>query len=661
MTTLSVDPLEVLQDDLKDESVQVQLEAIHSLQTIAKVLGPERNAKELYVALERYCFPVEVQASVSPEAYSNTNALAAKEEVLCAIGGVGKKTYLSYTFNNATHKYIKKKKNLKPNIHTEFFYVLFEAAAKNILPLLEKLAMVEETVIRQAAVASINKLIAKMKVEHVKTYAYPILNRLVEASWFTSRCSASALTAGLYKVLQLEEDRKNLLECHRRLCSDEMPMVKNDAYKNLVPLIEEMKSIQVIMPFARPLLESLQNELMETMRQCLVDVTKKIAEKSAEEKSQDAIPGFVKLAVEDDSWRVRKHIAENLADICSHLKGQKVTEDIAPLYVKLLSDNEPQVRKAAIGALETIIKYSDGQGFAQKIVTESLQPLLSDSVADVRETLAEQVACLGEYLTREGVKEKLLPIFKKLAADESPVTRLNLCMKLSTICKILGLELFESDILPLLKEVTVDQRWRVRNSIVVNIAQIGIQMGKDKFAKSRLKDILIQSLKDPAATVRETASRQVQSLNQSFGYEWMAEQVFTPMKNLYKDSGNYLHRMVPLKTVQLLCKDLTVQQLKGEFVDLLTTGLSDPISNVRFNACRVLVDVLPRLDSSTVSQFKTSLEKLAKQDDDPDVVFFATEALKGKWERDTFLFGVFQTSYAAAVIQFFLIFNFSQQ
>jgi len=100
------------------------------------------------------------------------------------------------------------------------------------------------------------------------------------------------------------------------------------------------------------------------------------------------------------------------------------------------------------------------------------------------------------------------------------------------------------------------------------------------------------------------------------------------MKSLYKDSGNYLHRMVPLKTVQLLCKDLTVQQIKSEFVELLMNSLTDPISNVRFTACKVLADVLPRLDSLTVTQFKGSLEKLAKQDEDPDVVFFAQEALK---------------------------------
>ncbi|ETO13111.1 hypothetical protein RFI_24265, partial [Reticulomyxa filosa] len=475
----------------------------------------------------------------------------------------------------------------------------------NVLPLLEKLAMVEETVIRQAAVSSFAKLLGKLKPEHVKTYGYPIFVRLAEATWFTSRCSATGLTAGLYKALALEEDRKNLLDYHKRFCADEMPMVKSDAYKNLVGLIDEMKSPTLIVSFTRPLLEVLQAELMETMRQSVVDVTKKLAEKLEDEKTQDIVPTYVKVAIEDDSWRVRKHAAENLADISAHLKPQRVTEEIGPLYVKLLGDNEPQVRKAAIGVLEALMKYSDGQTLAQKLVSGAIQGLVSDSVAEVRETLAEQVTCLGDYLGREGAKDKLLSVLKKLASDESPVTRLNLCTKLGVICKTLGIELFESDVLPLLKEVTIDQRWRVRNSIVVNIAQIAVQMGKDKFAKSRLKDVLVQSLRDPAYTVRETASKQVQLLNQSFGYDWTSEYLFTPIKTLYKESGNYLHRMVPLKIVQLLCKDLTAAQLKVEFADMLNNALNDPISNVRFIACRVLVDVLPRLDTTIVAQFKS--------------------------------------------------------
>ena len=161
-------------------------------------------------------------------------------------------------------------------------------------------------------------------------------------------------------------------------------MVKNDAYKNLVDLIEVMDSQNLIVSYSRPLLQQLTNELMENMRQSMVDIVKKIAEKSEDEKKQDIVTDFVKAAVEDDSWRVRKHLAEQLSNICQHMDKDKVNSDISPLYVKLLQDSEPQVRKSAILALENIIKTTDGASFSLPIANGPLQSLANDNVGEVR-------------------------------------------------------------------------------------------------------------------------------------------------------------------------------------------------------------------------------------------------------------------------------------
>jgi len=234
--------------------------------------------------------------------------------------------------------------------------------------------------------------------------------------------------------------------------------------------------------------------LMEIMRQCIVDITLKIAEKIEDEKKQDIVPQFIKAAVEDDSWRVRKHLSEELAKICTHLDNQRVVDQVSPLYIKLLQDSEPQVRKSTILILSDMldsIKSSNSfqKNFSKPLIQGPIQSLASDSVAEVREALAEQITFIGPYYQKNVIKEKFLPILKKLASDESPQTRLNLCSQLSNVSSILGIELFESEILPLLNEVTIDQKWRVRNSIITNIAKIGQQMGKESFSKSRMRDI----------------------------------------------------------------------------------------------------------------------------------------------------------------------------
>jgi len=599
---MDFDPLEVLKEDLKDENVEIQLDAIHSLSTIAIALGPQRTASELFNTLEQYCFPVEIQVAKSPEVYTNTESLNAKEEVLAAIAEELTPDFVEYSGGS-------------------------KQAAKYILPLLEKLSMVEETVIRQAAILSLVNLLDKMKVEDIKLVVLPILTRLAEADWFTSRVSATYLAPKLYQLLNLDDDRKIILETHKKLCSDDMPMVKSDAFKNLILLIDNMNNHNLIVSYSKPLLQQLTNELMENTRQTIVDIIKKIAEKSQEEMKQEIVTEFVKITIEDDSWRVRKHLAEELGSICEYLGKTVVSEVMLAVYIKLLQDREPQVRKAAIMALESIIKTTDSSTVAKPITNGPLQALANDTVGEVREALAEQIACLGIHMDKTQAKEKLLPILKKLAADESPLARLNLCSKLADICAILGIELFESEVLPLLKNVTIDQKWRVRNSIIKNIANIGIQMGKEKFAKSRLREVLVQSFKDPAATVRETASNQVKILFAKFGYDWMAQNIFYEMKAICSSSGNYLHRMVPLKTIQLIAMNLSSSQIKNEFGDLLLKSLDDNVSNVRFTACRVLKEILSRLDSDFQSQFKIRLQQLIHDDNDVDVRFFGTCAL----------------------------------
>ena len=91
----------------------------------------------------------------------------------------------------------------------------------------------------------------------------------------------------------------------------------------------------------------------------------------------------------------------------------------------------------------------------------------------------------------------------------------------------------------------------------------------------------------------------------------MSRYLFEEMKSIYSTSGNYLHRMVPLKAVQLMCKTLSAKELKQEFQELLIKALDDKICNVRFTTCRVLKEVIPRLDSESKATFKSKLAKIA--------------------------------------------------
>ena len=65
-----------------------------------------------------------------------------------------------------------------------------------LLTPLESLATVEETVVREKAVESLRKIAADHSSDHMEKFFVPLVKRLTQGDWFTSRASA----CGLYSV-----------------------------------------------------------------------------------------------------------------------------------------------------------------------------------------------------------------------------------------------------------------------------------------------------------------------------------------------------------------------------------------------------------------------------------------------------------------------------
>lgn len=188
-------------DELRSEDVQLRLNAIHSIPTIALALGPDRAREELVPFL---------QDSVDDE-----------DEVLLA---------LAEELGRNFEEYIGGK---------EFAHVL--------LGPLENLSAVEETLVRDKvcvqptssfffgltlvkAAESITKVATVLSQAQVEEYYIPLLKRLSQGEWFTSRTSSAALYPAVYaKVSPGVQD--DLRKGFAALGSDDTPMVRRAAAK----------------------------------------------------------------------------------------------------------------------------------------------------------------------------------------------------------------------------------------------------------------------------------------------------------------------------------------------------------------------------------------------------------------------------------------------
>jgi serine/threonine-protein phosphatase 2A regulatory subunit A len=171
---------------MQNENVQLRLNSIRRLATIATALGPERTRTELVPFL--------------------TDSNDDEDECLLAIA--------------------EELANLIPKVGgPEHAHVL--------LAPLENLATVEETVVRDKAVAAACAVGEAMTSEGATTHYVPCVQRLANGDWFTARVSACGMFAVAYRKVADAGVRSDLRKTYAQLCADETPMTRRAAAQHL--------------------------------------------------------------------------------------------------------------------------------------------------------------------------------------------------------------------------------------------------------------------------------------------------------------------------------------------------------------------------------------------------------------------------------------------
>lgn len=106
-----------------------------------------------------------------------------------------------------------------------------------LLPPLESLATVEETVVRDKAVESLRAVAQQHSPADLETHFVPLVQRLTAGDWFTTRTSACGLFSVCYP--RVSAQIKAELRSHfRALCQDDTPMVRRAAATKLGELAQ---------------------------------------------------------------------------------------------------------------------------------------------------------------------------------------------------------------------------------------------------------------------------------------------------------------------------------------------------------------------------------------------------------------------------------------
>ncbi|KAF9946661.1 hypothetical protein BGZ72_000138 [Mortierella alpina] len=573
-------PIAVLIDELRHDDVSLRLNAIKRLSTIALALGPQRARDELIPFLDE---------SIDDE-----------DEVLLVLAG---------------------------ELGDFVEYIGGASFAHILLQPLENLAAVEETMVRDKAVESLNKICPVLNETQLEQYYIPLVNRLTVGDWFTSRTSATGLYASGY-ALASPATQEHLRKSYGQLCADDTPMVRRAAATHLGAFAKKVSKEHLVSDTI-PQFSKLAQDEQDSVRLLTVTDLVAIAEELAPEECKAYVLQPLKAMVADKSWRVRYMIADNYVKL-SKAVGEDITkDDLVVAFVRLLKDNEAEVRTAAAGQIPGF-----GQLVGKDTILDQILPCVRDLVTDtsqhVRAALAMHIGGLAPILGKEATTEHLLPLFLQLLKDEFSDVRLNIISKLETVNSVIGIELLSQSLLPAIVELAEDKQWRVRLAIIDYIPLLATQLGV-AFFNEKLGGLCMSWLGDSVFSVREAAAINLRRLTEAFGVEW-AKETIIPKVLAMGTHPNYLYRMTTIFCITAMAPAVTPEVIRDYILPTVSNLVSDPIPNIRFNVAKSIEALIPVLlqnpDTKHLveQQLKPALVKLS-EDTDNDVRFFSHKAL----------------------------------
>ena len=268
-----------------------------------------------------------------------------------------------------------------------------------LLPPLESLATVEETVVRDKAVESLRNISQQHSPHDLEQYFVPLVKRLASGEWFTSRTSACGLFSVCYQ--RVSPGIKSELRSHfRNLCQDDTPMVRRAVASKLgefAKVLEpEFVKSDVISHWAQ-----LANDEQDSVRLLAVEACVSIAGLLNPEDLETHVMPVLKQAAEDKSWRVRYMVADKFTELQKAV-GPEITKSVlVPAFQNLLKDCEAEVRAAAAQKVRDFCQNlpPDSQ---ETIIMNNILPCVKELVVDsnqhVKSALASVIMGLSPIL-----------------------------------------------------------------------------------------------------------------------------------------------------------------------------------------------------------------------------------------------------------------------
>ena len=510
-----------------------------------------------------------------------------------------------------------------------------------ILKLLESLSSVEETVVRDAAVKSLNVCVSHLSsaTDVPGVNLVDMLKRLCDEDWFTGRVSAAGVFKNVY-VKAGKEGREQLRKLYKTLAEDDAPMVRRSAASNFsdfASVVESSFQSTDMLDIYRHLSLDEQDSVRQLVVPAAISVAKVVGDCA---ENMSCLFPIVMNSFKDKSWRVRHSAAKNYSELSNALQcgQQDPSKEIIDCYLQLLTDTEAEVRGASAANVARMADFVGEDIFVSTIVP-ILNDLSKDPVMEVRSKLSAGIMDSTNHdvcakLSDVVILDNLRPIIEGMLKndEESDEVKINILSRLPLLSRVLSKM---DEIVGVVKSLArYELNWRVRECVANILPSLAEAYGIETFTAQYLP-IYMSLLQDQVADVRSACVRGAYKLyhvacTDKDGAAWVTKNILGPTKELYDKSPFYLTRVTVLNLYSALCPDdATPKQLLEDVVVLLLRALNDPVPNVRFVSARCLLNVVPFCDDNIINATikpqtmaaaeKRDISKVDEMDEDHDL------------------------------------------
>lgn len=511
----------------------------------------------------------------------------------------------------------------------KFFSCVDEDGLENVLLILESLAKSEDAAIRGKAIEAMTLLSGQTQAESFSSVLSAIVLRLGNSEYFTPKISFCNLFALAYARAPqfMQALFVNLLPV---VCRDDIPMVRRAAasnLKNIIPLL----SAETISTVVIDLYKFLASDNQDSVRLHVIEVAAALAasfvKNKSSEQSKELSISIVKPVLiatsQDASWRVRYMVADCFVTLSKSLSEDTVKE-VLPVFVKLLSDSEQEVRTAAAGKASGLAHLISIEDSVQHLLP-CIQKLATDDSQAVRLAVASDAMHFAPILGKDATNSHLISILFQLLKDDTPDVRLRLIGNLDQLLPVVGLGKLSENVIPAITELGQNKSWRIRQCVLEYIPSLSNQLTLEYFSKN-LCGLCFGWLTDSVYAVRTAAVTNLKKLTQRFGDEFTLQHVLPKINSLMQNK-NYLHRVTVLFYAQQVGGLVSSKILNESIVPLILTLAVDPVANIRYSAAHALEILHIHMDNNSKERSKQIVVKLI-EDQDPDVKLASSNALK---------------------------------